>query len=90
MSAHTHYVQVDRYEEYPKMRELIQRKDSLVAQRATPAFFMQVNYPAFPPSCLDPCARPALSVPLLMLLPTKIPSLSAATCMIIHASVPAG
>lgn len=35
-------MQVDRYEEYPKMRELIHRKDSLVAQRATPAYFMQV------------------------------------------------
>ena len=57
MSAHTHYVQVDRYEEYPKMRELIQRKDSLVAQRATPAFFMQVNYPAFPPTCLKPLGK---------------------------------
>ena len=41
---HAPDTQVDRYEEYPKMRELIHRKDSLVAQRATPAYFMQVFY----------------------------------------------
>lgn len=38
-------VQVDRYEEYPKMRELIQRKDDLVAQRATPPYYLNVSYP---------------------------------------------
>ena len=36
-------LQVDRYEEYPKMRELIQRKDDLVAQRATPPYYLNVN-----------------------------------------------
>ena len=37
--------QMDRYEEYPKMRELIQRKDDLVAQRATPPYFLKVPQP---------------------------------------------
>lgn len=41
-------LQVDRYEEYPKMRELIQRKDSLVAQRATPPYFIQVGSRTLP------------------------------------------
>ena len=36
-------LQVDRYEEYPKMRELIQRKDDLVAQRATPPYYLNVS-----------------------------------------------
>ena len=74
------------------MRELIQRKDSLVAQRATPAFFMQVDHPPpCPPTCLDPWAGPALGAFMLLLLPTKIPSLSisAAACINVHASVPA-
>ncbi|CAL8465627.1 g5163 [Coccomyxa elongata] len=34
---------VDRYEEYPKMRELIQRKDDLVAQRATPPYYLNAD-----------------------------------------------
>ena len=52
--------QVDRYEEYPKMRELIQRKDSLVAQRATPPYFIQagtlptLRHPILP--CPKDCA----------------------------------
>ena len=37
------HAQLDRYEEYPKMRELIQRKDDLVAQRATPPYFLKVT-----------------------------------------------
>jgi hypothetical protein len=36
-------LQMDRYEEYPKMRELIQRKDDLVAQKATPPYYLNVN-----------------------------------------------
>ncbi len=35
--------QMDRYEEYPKMRELIQRKDDLVAQKATPPYYLNVS-----------------------------------------------
>lgn len=49
-------IQVDRYEEYPKMRELIQRKDDLVAQRATPPYYLNVSYLLFgkQPSILEP------------------------------------
>jgi hypothetical protein len=36
-------MQVDRYEEYPKMSELVRRKDELVAQRATPPYYMKVT-----------------------------------------------
>ena len=54
--------QVDRYEEYPKMRELIQRKDSLVAQRATPPYFIQAGSCTLPvlwqPTV--PCPKDAL------------------------------
>lgn len=35
--------QSDRFEEYPKMRELVMRKDQLVAQRATPPFYLNVR-----------------------------------------------
>ncbi|KAK9918982.1 hypothetical protein WJX75_008465 [Coccomyxa subellipsoidea] len=34
---------MDRYEEYPKMRELIQRKDDLVAQKATPPYYLNAD-----------------------------------------------
>ncbi len=76
-------MQVDRYEEYPKMRELIQRKDNLVAQRATPAFFMQVDYPPCPP-CLHTWARPGLKFLILMLLPTQNPSLQGSSISFMH------
>ncbi|KAK9828073.1 hypothetical protein WJX81_008698 [Elliptochloris bilobata] len=33
----------DRFEEYPKMRELVIRKDQLVAQRATPPFYLKAD-----------------------------------------------
>lgn len=32
----------DRFEEYPKLRELITLKDKLIQQRATPPFYMRV------------------------------------------------
>jgi hypothetical protein len=36
-------VQTDRYEEYPKLKELVQRKDELVSVRATPPYYLKVN-----------------------------------------------
>ena len=36
-------MQTDRYEEYPKLRELVVRKDELVRHRATPPYFMKVR-----------------------------------------------
>ena len=52
-------MQVDRYEEYPKMRELTQRKDDLVAKRATPPYYLNVSCFLFgkKPSILDPEIR---------------------------------
>ncbi len=35
--------QSDRFGEYPKMRELVMRKDQLVAQRTTPPFYLKVG-----------------------------------------------
>ena len=36
--------QSDRFGEYPKMRELVVRKDQLVAQRATPPFYLKARW----------------------------------------------
>lgn len=36
-------MQVDRYEEYPKMSELIKKKDDMAAQRATPPYYIKVS-----------------------------------------------
>jgi hypothetical protein len=33
----------DRFEEYPKLKELITRKDRLIADRATPPMYMQCD-----------------------------------------------
>ncbi|GAQ87453.1 Methyltransferase [Klebsormidium nitens] len=33
----------DRFEEYPKLKELIQRKDRLIAERATPPMYLQMD-----------------------------------------------
>ena len=35
-------LQTDRYAEYPKLKELVERKDGLIASRATPPAFLQV------------------------------------------------
>ena len=35
-------LQTDRYAEYPKLKELVERKDGLIAARATPPFFLKV------------------------------------------------
>ena len=35
-------MQTDRYEEYPKLKELVIRKDELVAVRATPPYYLKV------------------------------------------------
>lgn len=37
-------MQTDRYEEYPKLRELIQRKDDLAEARATPPYYLKVSF----------------------------------------------
>eukprot|EP00898_Chlorokybus_atmophyticus_P000649 jgi/Chlat1/1585/Chrsp123S08669 len=34
---------VDRFEEYPKLKELISRKDALIAERSTPAMYKQLD-----------------------------------------------
>lgn len=36
-------VQTDRYAEYPKLKELVERKDALIAARATPPTFLKVR-----------------------------------------------
>lgn len=36
-------LQTDRYAEYPKLKELVERKDGLIAARATPPFFLKVG-----------------------------------------------
>ena len=36
-------MQTDRYEEYPKLKELVNRKDDLVAVRATPPYYLKVR-----------------------------------------------
>lgn len=35
-------LQTDRYAEYPKLKELVERKDGLIATRATPPMFLKV------------------------------------------------
>ncbi len=40
-------VQTDRYAEYPKLKELVERKDALIAARATPPTFLKVCMPLF-------------------------------------------
>ena len=35
-------VQTDRYAEYPKLKELVERKDGLIAARATAPTFLKV------------------------------------------------
>ena len=34
-------LQTDRYAEYPKLKELVERKDGLIAARATPPTFLK-------------------------------------------------
>ena len=36
-------LQTDRYAEYPKLKELVERKDGLIAARATPPTFLKVS-----------------------------------------------
>lgn len=40
-------LQTDRYEEYPKLKELVMRKDALAAARATPPYYLKAR----PRSC---------------------------------------
>lgn len=44
-------LQTDRYEEYPKLKELVNRKDNLVAMRATPPYYLKVDVTAFFTAC---------------------------------------
>ncbi|CAB3997047.1 alkaline phosphatase-like isoform X1 [Paramuricea clavata] len=37
----------DRFEEYPKLKELIRLKDEIIAKRATPPMYLQCNFEAF-------------------------------------------
>ncbi len=43
-------VQTDRYAEYPKLKELVERKDGLIAARATTPTFLKVRF-QLPPMC---------------------------------------
>lgn len=36
-------LQTDRYAEYPKLKELVERKDSMAKHHATPPMFLQVS-----------------------------------------------
>lgn len=40
--------QTDRYEEYPKLKELITRKDELVRARASPPYYLKANLKDLP------------------------------------------
>ena len=39
---------MDRYSEYPKLKTLVERKDGLIASRATPPAFLQVFHVFYP------------------------------------------
>ncbi|XP_078741212.1 N(6)-adenosine-methyltransferase non-catalytic subunit METTL14, partial [Lampetra fluviatilis] len=43
----------DRFEEYPKLRELIRLKDELIANTNCPPMYLQADLPAFPLSSLQ-------------------------------------
>ena len=38
-------LQMDRYEEYPKLKELVMRKDEMVSARATPPYYLKAHPP---------------------------------------------
>ena len=38
-------LQTDRYEEYPKLKELVMRKDEMVSVRATPPYYLKAHPP---------------------------------------------
>lgn len=42
-------LQTDRYEEYPKLKELVLRKDELIAARATPPYYLKASLSAAVP-----------------------------------------
>lgn len=49
-------MQTDRYAEYPKLKELVERKDGLIAARATAPTFLKVPdlNPSLLPSFMGP------------------------------------
>lgn len=50
-------LQTDRYEEYPKLKELVQRKDELVSMRATPPYYLKASNPPISLAALGYFAR---------------------------------
>ena len=43
----------ERFSEYPKLKELVERKNELVAKRATPAMYLKTDLKTFDLSSLD-------------------------------------
>ena len=68
-------LQANRYEEYPKLKEMISRKEALTAARATPPYYLKV-LPSY--GC---CVQSAVCVPALSWLLMQPEGLRQHSCL---------